>query len=451
MKAEPEKSAVRYSLLQLTSSSQWLEPLKSAGVLLAGKTAQGALSIVYLALAARALGVTGFGTLIILNGLVVAVSEIARFDSWQVVLRYGTPALEGGDRAQLHEVLRFTLLLDALGSVIGLAVVMGGLSLALQIFDVPAFLEQPVRLFSLSVAFLISTGGANGILRLLDRFDLIAWQTTMAPIIRVVGTIFLFVVGGGVESFLWLWLGATVIGRCLLHILAWRELHRRTLLTGFGDSWKSSLARDGSIWRFVFGTSANATLGVVDKHAGLLAVGWLIGPASAGLYRAALHLADVLIKPSRSVLIPAIYPELARLTARNDVLARGHMVWRTLMIVGAASLVVLVVLGVFGDALIAVIFGPGFEQAYGVMIFLAAAGAINSAVFPLEPLLISIGRVRVTVLSRVASVAVYVVLLFMLTTDVGLIGAGIASTVYAFMRGVLLFWFARAHLPAGRP
>ncbi len=419
-------------------------------MLLAGKTAQGALSIVYLALAARTLGVMEFGTLIILNGLVVAVSEIARFDSWQVVLRYGTPALESGDRARLHEVLRFTLLLDALGAAIGLAVVVGGLSLALQIFDVPASLEQPARLFSLSVAFLISTGGANGILRLLDRFDLIAWQTTVAPVIRVLGTIFLFASGGGLESFLLLWLGATVIGRCVLHVLAWRELYRRALLIGFGDNCKSSFAHDGSVWRFVFGTSANATLGVVDKHAGLLAVGWLIGPVAAGLYRAALHLADVLIKPSRGFLMPAIYPELARLTARGDVEARGQMVWRTLMVVGAASLVVLAVLSVFGDALIAVVFGPGFEQAYGVMVFLAAAGAINSCVFPLEPLLISIGRVRVTVLSRVVSVAAYLVLLFMLTRDAGLTGAGIASAGYAFVRGGLLFWFARAHLHAGR-
>ncbi len=411
-----------------------------------GKTAQGILSIAYMALAARSLGVTDFGMLIILNGLVVAVSEIARFDSWQVVLRYGTAPFEAGDRRGLHEVLNFTLLLDLIGSVLGLAVVLAGLMAAMNVFDVPGELEQPARIFSLSVVFLISTGGANGMLRLVDRFDLIAVQTTVAPVVRLVGTVGLFLAGGGLEAFLWLWLGATVAGRSVLHVMAWRQLYVRGLLKDFGVNLKSPLASNGDVWRFAFGTSANATLAVVDKHAGMLGVGWLIGPAASGLYRVALHLADLLIKPNRAFLTPAIYPELARLTARDHVAARGQMVWRTLLVAGAASISVFIGLVLLGEWLILVVFGPGFEVAYGVMVFLALAGAINICTFPLEPLLVSIGRVRVTVITRVVSVLVYLVLLYLLVMQIGLTGAGVASCVYAAVRAVLLIWFARSHL-----
>ena len=415
-----------------------------------GKSTQGILSIIYLALAARTLGVTDFGILIILNGLVVAVSEIARFDSWQVVLRYGTAPFEAGDRRRLHDVLRFTLILDLIGSGIGLAAVLVGLTAAMHIFDVPAELEQPARVFSLSVAFLISTGGANGILRLLDRFDLIAWQTTVAPIIRLAGTVGLFLAAGNLEAFLWLWLGATVVGRCALHALAWRQLHKRGLLAGFGRHLQTPLASDGSVWRFAFGTSANATLSVVDKHAGMLGVGWLIGPAASGLYRVALHLADLLIKPNRAFLTPAIYPELARLTARDHVEAREQMVWRTVLLAGGASFAVFVALAVLGEWIILLVFGPGFEAAYGVMVFLALSGAINICIFPLEPLLVSIGRVRETVITRLVAVALYLLLLYLLVLQIGLTGAGIASCIYAFMRAAMLTWFARDHLTAFR-
>lgn len=425
---------------------RWFTPLKSAGVLLIGKTAQGLLSVIYLALAARTLGAATFGTLVIINGLVVAVAEIARFDSWQVVLRYGTPAHEASERARLHEVLRFTLLLDLIGSSVGLALVLAGLTAAMRIFDLPPDLEGPVRVFSLSVVFLISTGGASGILRLLDRFDIIAWQNTIAPAIRLTGTVVLFAIGGDLEAFLWLWLGACVIGRSSLHVFAWSQLYRRGLLAGFTRQARTPLATDASVWRFAIGTSLNATLAVVDKHAGLLGVGWLIGPAASGFYRSALNLADLLIKPNRGLLTPAIYPELARLTARDKIKARGKMVRRTLLVVGSASIAVFIGLAVLGEWLIAVVFGPAFQEAYGVMVFLALAGAVANCIFPFEPLLVSVGRVRAVVGTRLISVSVYLALLYVLVTQFGLVGAGIASCGYVVARALLLSWLVRANL-----
>lgn len=429
--------------VQQSPPSHWFSPLRSAGVLLLGKTAQGALSIAYLALAARTLGIADFGALVVLNGLLVSVSEIARFDSWQVVLHYGTKPLETGDRARLHQVLKFTLLLDIAGSVMGLAVVFLGLSAAFELFGLPREYEGAARIFSVGVVFLISTGGASGVLRLLDRFDLISWQTTIAPIVRLIGTLVLFVVGGGLEIFLWLWLAGTVIARSALHYLAWRELYRCNLLAGFNTGSITPLAKDGGIWRFVLGTSANATLAVVDKHAGLLAVGWLLGPASAGFYRVALHLADLLIKPNRAFLAPAMYPELARHAARDTAAARAKMMWRSMLIVGGVSIGVFAALVIFGQHVVLIIFGPGFDAAYGVMIFLALAGVIANCMFPLEPLLVSTGRVRTTVLVRVISVAVYFVLLYLLLQSAGLIGGGIASCVYAGVRALLLGWLTR--------
>ena len=437
--------------MQQPDTPRWFAPFKSAGVLLVGKTTQGILSIAYLALAARALGLADFGALVVLNGLIVTVAEIGRFDSWQVVLRYGTAHLESGDTARLASVLKFTLLLDIIGCAFGFAVVLLGLPAAMRFFQLPMEYESAARIFSLSVVFLISTGGAGGILRMLDRFDLIAVQTTVAPILRLAGTLALFLYGGGLEAFLMLWLAATVVGRSTTHVLAWRELKRRGLLVDFSRASAGGLARDSSVWRFTFATGANATLAVVDKHAGLLAVGWLLGPAAAGLFRAALHLADLLIKPSRAFLTPAIYPELARLTARDNVTARERMVWRSVLVAGAASAAVFVGLAVFGQWLIILIFGAEFDGAYGVMLFLALAGAVTNCIFPLEPLLVSIGRVRVTLISRVISVSVYLLVLYAALVQVGLVGAGIASFTYAVLRAALLVWYTRGHLPSIEP
>ena len=77
------------------------------------------------------------------------------------------------------------MLLDILGCTFGFIVVMIGLPAAMRFFQLPLEYEDAARIFSLSVVFLISTGGAGGILRMLDRFDLMAAQTTVAPVVRL--------------------------------------------------------------------------------------------------------------------------------------------------------------------------------------------------------------------------------------------------------------------------
>src|SRR3546814_17331914 len=94
---------------------------------------------------------------------------------------------------------------------------------------------------------------------------------------------------------------------------------------------------------------------------GLLAVGWLVGPAAASLFRIARQLAELLTKVNRNLLTPAIYPELARLTARGDIGGRRGMVVRSALVLGGMSVVAFGVVGLVGRVVIGTI--PGYGQA----------------------------------------------------------------------------------------
>src|SRR3546814_11772408 len=101
--------------------------------------------------------------------------------------------------------------------------------------------------------------------------------------------------------------------------LGWREVMRRGFLPRRRPSSEGIARLERGAWRFALETSLNATLGLADKHLGLLAVGWLVGPAAASLVRIARQLADRLTKVHRNLLTHAIYTELARLTAPGDL------------------------------------------------------------------------------------------------------------------------------------
>lgn len=409
----------------------WLRPIRNAGVLLTGRSVQAVASLVALALAARALGSGAFGSLVLLHGFAVTVAAIAKFQSWQAVLRYGAPALEQRDLPRLGRVLKFCLLLDTASAAIGLAVVLMAIEPALRLFGLPMELADAARAYGTLVLFMMLNSTPTGVLRLLDRFDLISVQSTVAPLIRLVGCAVLLFWGGGLIEFLAVWFVSAALGRVVLCAFAVFALTHRDILGCLDLSLKGVACPEPGIWRFVAGTNVNGSLRLAQSQLGVLAVGWLVGPAAAGMFRIATQFADLLVKPNNKLLVPAIYPELTRLAAQQRFQERADMVRRTILFAGGVSAVLLALLVVAGKPLITLAAGPEFADAYPTMICLAVAGLIGAWTFPLEPLLVADGRVGETVATRTLAIVAYIGLLYGLLPVIGVIGAGVAGIAYA--------------------
>ena len=91
--------------------------LANAGVLLGGRTVNAVISLGYMAVAARLLGVREVGVLILINAFAQFLGEVVKFKSWQTVLHYGSGPLAAGERGKLQQVVRFTLFLDVASSL----------------------------------------------------------------------------------------------------------------------------------------------------------------------------------------------------------------------------------------------------------------------------------------------------------------------------------------------
>src|SRR5690606_41970307 len=74
--------------------------LTNTGRLLGGKGIGGVLSIFYLAVLTRTLGVTGFGQFVLITGAAQAIILIDSFKTWQVVVWYGVGYLQGVKKRQ---------------------------------------------------------------------------------------------------------------------------------------------------------------------------------------------------------------------------------------------------------------------------------------------------------------------------------------------------------------
>lgn len=410
----------------------------NAGLLLGGRTVNAVLGLAFMAIAARALGAAELGVLVLIQAFGQFLGEVVKFQSWQTILHYGARPLAEGGVKSFQRVLRFTLLLDLASTILGIAIGMiGAFAFASALGWGPD--EAPAAaLFMISIAFMVSATPL-GLLRLFDRFDVLAWQAGLISLIRVIGGLVALALGAGMEGFLLATAVATFGSWLYLAGSALIELKKRGLLHEF--SWRGPLTEGmPGAWRFAWNTNLATTLDVAFTHVATLIVGAMVGPAQAAFWRVGRQVADALAKPAK-LLTPALYPELARLRAEDQ----HHAMWRLArnvgLLAGGVALVMLAASWLAGPTVLRLVMGKAFEPAAAVMTWQVGAAVIGVFALPLEPMLISLGKPGAAVRVRLAVSAAFLAMLPFLVTQFGLIGAGAGLAAAAGALALGMLWF----------
>lgn len=437
---------MRFVQALLAGDAPWARPLRNAGKLGAGRGLRAVLVFASTAIAARALGLEDFGRLVLLHGLTLAVGDIVKCQSWEALLRYGAPALAAHDLPLLHRVLRFSCVLDIASTLIAVGVVVLAAEPLLLLFGIAELSADVARWYGTSIAFAMLTATPLGILRLLDEFGRIAWQLVLAPALRLLGGLVLLTSEAGLGAFLALWYASIAASYVLLVALAWHALRVRGLAPGRAALANGRLVVAPGAVRFAVTTNALSTLRLAPTHIALIAVGWYLNPAAAALYHVARQAADVLIKPQEKLLLPALYPEFARLhpaqgRAQRQRLVRG-ILWFSVGL--AATLIVL--LAVLGKPLLVLLYGADFAAAHTAMLILALAGLASVPAVPLEPYFLTAGVTRPLLWLRLVAGVILLAAITTLTPAHGLPGLALAILLHALLlsAGLAVLWQRRA-------
>ncbi len=419
----------------------------NAGRLLGGKAVAGVLGLACVALAARALGPEQFGALVLIHTYVLVVSGVAKFRSWQAVIRYGAEYTEPGRRGDFQKLIKFTTLLD-LGSSVAAA-----LAAVLLAPVVGRWIGWDSETTSLAVTYgwlilFMVEATPTGVLRLFDRFNLLAFQSTITPFLRFLGVVVVFFSGAGLAEFLVVWFAAAA-GRLALLVMGWAELHRQNMIAGMGKDFTALTAPHKGLWKFVWYSNFNASLGLTLGHVTTLVVGSVLGAADAGLFKIAREFSSVLGKPAQ-LLTQAIYPDLSKLWSGGDRRSAGKLVVRSGLVAGAGATGVLVLIVLTGEALLSLVVGNAFLGAYGVMVFLVSAKAISVFGFSLAPAMYAMGRPGLLLRINVITTLMYLPLLIGLLDVMGRTGAGAATFIWAFV-GFVATAMVVARLMGRRP
>ena len=397
--------------------------LKNTSYLGVSKIVAAIAGIATLAMAGRGLGVVMLGTLILIHSYAKAASGLSKFESWQLIVRYGGMALAEGQTAEFKTSTGFAFALDVISGISGMILAVLILPFVAGWFGITDDLLWLAMLYC-TLLPTMSAATPTGVLRSLDRFDLISWQQTVSPILRMLLTIIAFTLGAPFAIYVGIWYITDLIGDVLLWALAWRELRRRGLTEGIRPTLRPH-SLPGA-WKFAISINLTASVLAAWTPVSRLVVGGLLGPAGAALFRIGTVLADSAQRPADQ-LGKAFYPEIMKMDLRTK--KPWKLMLRSTALAGGVALLAVLILLAGGKPLVRLLFGEAFIGAYPVLVVLLAIPLMGFLAFPLGPMLYAFDRPTGPLKARLFGVITFFVIVAPLSWSMGVIGAAIAYVI----------------------
>ncbi|MGB6228945.1 MAG: oligosaccharide flippase family protein, partial [Litorimonas sp.] len=305
----------------------------NTGLLLGAKILATLFGIGTLLIAIRSLSPAEFGTLVFLHAYMLFFAEVATFQAWQSIIRFGTDDVAANDRPSLARLLRFGYTLDGLSVLIGYALAVGAFGVVVALSNrLPGLspgeglsvetLQTFVTFYCL-VILVRFTSTSVGIFRLFDKFTVLAVEALVQPVVRLGGVVLAAWQGWGLTGFVCVWFAGSFVQYVFLWTMGLVELRRRGLLGDVVRARINFFRPRRPIWGFVIKSNIDSTLATGVMHLPQLLVMAIFGPVWNGVFKIAEEVAKLLTEGFK-LLDQVIYPELAKLVTAG----RSDRIWK---------------------------------------------------------------------------------------------------------------------------
>jgi O-antigen/teichoic acid export membrane protein len=324
----------------------------------------------------RALSITDFGTLVLLQASALLLAGLTTLSPQQPIIKMGVSALNEGDTERFEGLIALGLAVD-----VAAALVAGGIALALVLWlpgliDLPSDRIAPALIVAASL-FLQGYKTSEGIFRAFNRFDLLAWTLVAAGIVQLTLALVLWATDA---AFVWYSVLAALVLALpsMLQLALALHVMRQNGLRMHRDAVRAARRDLREFAHYCWVTGVTGSLDSLRMNGDAALVGLLVSVEGAGLYGVAKQISGV-VRKATVIYASVLFPELAQLAARRDSTGLA----RLLRTATAAALIVTggLTLGTWllGELALETLFGPAFISANFVMIVLVGAAGLQIA------------------------------------------------------------------------
>ena len=361
-------------------------------------------AFVHIFVAARLLGLEGYGALAVIIATTTLVHGLIAIPGGDTVTTFATRSIADGRRKEASSILRF-----AVSVSLGLALVAYGViaTLTLTVSGLLRIDEAhtgAMLLYGIVGILLATRSEALAVLRLADRLRAHLGVSVADNATRVAVLAMAWFAGGDLLTVV----SATVAGAAVGTVGMLLGAAIFAGQAGFAGLFRSpSIRVPADVIGFHVGTYGRTTIGVVTGNVDTILVAQFAGPADVGLYRAARRIMDMARRPFH-LIRTSVQPELSR----QWYSGQGEALRRTLFRFGTYSLALAIVgftvLGVFREPIAVLVLGSAFVEVSPLLLILIPGAFIASAAV-VGGLPIATGHVWPSIISMLGGLVVSVV------------------------------------------
>ncbi len=389
--------------------------LRNSGYLFSATGISAAMSMFQSILAARLLGPANFGILGAITTFASVVNRFASFRMNELVVRYVGHYHEQGDNTRAAAVFKAASLLEVVGSVVAFALIWLLAPIGANIFVHDPSLASWFVIYGAIVLANLIFESANGLLQIFDRFRWIAVVTTVqsSVTLTLIVIIFLLQPQNALLYVILAYMTGKVTGAVAITTGAFVQASQ----TWGGDWWKapirSLVSERRSLLSFAFSTNISSTVSLIAKDSEVLWVSAFLGTTSAGYYKIAIAISNLLQLPV-SPLPKATYPELTREIARKEWDNVRYVLKQGSRLAALYSVPVTLGLVVFGRWVIGLLYGPEYLPAYPATIVLLIGFTFVNILYWNRVALLSLARPIFPTIINLVGMVIKVGLIFAL-------------------------------------
>jgi len=406
--------------------------LKSWATLSVGNMGASALSLAAIIVAARSLGPHDYGLLVTVQALGLFIASLFDCCTDVALMKFGTEALERGDRPGLQRLIKLLLMIDAAGACLALLAAWAVLALAAGLFKIGPDMVMPAGAYCL----LLLTGMKGvpaGLLRIFDRYALIPVRDVLGALLRLLFAVVLAGLGqASLTHFLVLWFIAEVVGNVTFFAIGLRELRKHNYSGTLSTPLNVRRELGSEVGRALLFTTGSSIIRVGSERVDTLFVSAVLGPVAVSVFNVAKNFANILIRLCDTVQ-HAVAPQFARLWARDEIHAFRRMSIHIALVACLATAAILAVLSLGAPSIIRLLFGAAYVESAPVLIALTAAFAVILLGNLYMAALVSMGRAGAVMwVSCLSAAALFVPLPFLLS-GFGIMGVSMGHGLRALV------------------
>lgn len=421
--------------------------LKNTGYLFSATTLGLLLSMIQSIFAARLLGVAAFGLVGIITSFVSNVNRLLSFRMGEFIVRYLGKELTEDNREKAGAVVKVAMLTEGVTSVVAFIVLLLLAPLGAKYIAKDAQALPLIQLFAVSVLAQMLYETSLGILQITNHFRSQAGINIIQSAVTTLLIILAFFLKGDIYSVL----SAYLVGKVLLGvgpaIFAFYYLPSH-LDRGWWKTPLSVLPPFKELAQYSLSTNLSGTVKMVASESEPLWVGFFLDQRAVGLYKLALAIVNPLMMPI-TPFITTTFPEMTRSIVARLWAQLRRLLKRVTLISATWTLLVILVMLLFGKDLIRLFYGADFIPAYPVTMVLLLGFGFANIFFWNRSLLLSFGKANIPLFILAGAALFKISLSFWVVPRWGIMGAGTLLSAYLILSTGALVLIGMRHIRQG--